>query len=59
MTLVQLWKDNPEQMRAKRVDQIISFAGDGQLGDSNSAPGEFREFLARVPGESLRGDAND
>lgn len=59
MTLVQLWKDNPEQMRAKRVDQIIGFAGDGKLGDNNSAPSEFREFLARVPSEYLHRYAND
>lgn len=59
MTLVQLWKDNPEQMRAKRVDQIIGFAGDGKLGDNNSAPVEFREFLARVPSEYLQRYAND
>jgi hypothetical protein len=59
MTLVQIWKENPEQIRAKRVDQIIGFAGDGKLGDNNSAPIEFRDFLARVPGELIAKYAND
>jgi len=35
-------------VREKRVDQIIGFAGDGKLGDKNSAPVEFRTFLTRV-----------
>ncbi len=59
MTLVQIWKENPEQIRAKRVDQIIGFAGDGKLSDKSSAPIEFRDFLARVPGELIAKYAND
>jgi hypothetical protein len=59
MTLVQIWKENPEQIRSKRVDQIIGFAGDGKLGDNSSAPTEFRDFLARVPGDLLSRYAND
>jgi len=59
MTLVQIWKENPEQLRAKRVDQIIGFAGDGKLGDNNSAPTEFRDFLGRVPDELISSYAND
>lgn len=59
MTLIQIWKENPEQIRAKRVDQIIGFAGDGKLGDNNSAPMEFRDFLARVPGELISKYANE
>ena len=53
LTLVQIWKENPEQILSKRIDQIIGFAGDGKLGDSNTAPIEFREFLARVPPDLL------
>lgn len=59
MTLIQIWKENPEQIRAKRVDQIIGFAGDGKLGDNNSAPAEFRDFLARVPGDLIGRYTND
>ena len=53
MSLYQIWKENPSQIREKRVDQIIGFAGDGKLGDKNSAPTEFRAFLSRVPSELL------
>jgi hypothetical protein len=59
MTLIQIWKENPDQILAKRVDQIIGFAGDGKLGDNNSAPSEFRDFLARVPGDLIGKYAND
>jgi len=31
MSLVDLWRSSPEQLRDKRVDQIISFAGDGEF----------------------------
>lgn len=53
MSLYELWKEDPTQFREKRVDQIISFAGDGKLGDNNTAPGEFRGFLAKVPADML------
>lgn len=59
MSLLQIWKDSPSQIRGKRVDQIIGFAGDGKLGDNNSAPDEFRAFLARVPAEMLATYAED
>lgn len=59
MSLYQIWKENPSQIRDKRVDQIIGFAGDGKLGDNNSAPEEFRLFLARVPADMLARYAED
>ena len=53
MSLVEIWKESPDQIREKRVDQVIGFAGDGKLGDNSSAPSEFRSFLTRVPVEML------
>jgi hypothetical protein len=53
MSLIDLWKEAPDQIRDKRVDQIIGFAGDGKLGDKNTAPAEFRAFLSRVPTDAL------
>ena len=53
MALYDIWKENSSQIREKRVDQIIGFAGDGKLGDKNTAPAEFRAFLARIPAETL------
>ena len=52
MSLDEIWKESLAQIREKRVDQIIGFAGDGKLGDKNSAPAEFRAFLKRVPAVS-------
>lgn len=59
MSLIQIWKENPSVLRDKRVAQIVGFAGDGKLGDSNSAPEEFRAFLARIPRDVLSQYAND
>ena len=53
MSLYDIWKESPSQIRDKRVDQIIGFAGDGKLGDKNTAPAEFRAFLERIPTETL------
>ena len=52
MSLDEIWKESPAQIREKRVDRIIGFAGDGKLGDKNSAAAEFRAFLKRVPAVS-------
>ena len=52
MSLDEIWKESPAQIREKRIDQIIGFAGDGRLGDKNSAAAEFRAFLKRVPAVS-------
>lgn len=59
MSLIELWQTSPEQLREKRVEQIIGFAGDGRLGDSNTAPAEFRAFLARIPSSILARYANE
>lgn len=59
MSLIQIWKENPSFLRDKRVEQIVGFAGDGKLGDNNSAPEEFRAFLAQTPGDVLSQYAND
>ena len=53
MSLIEIWKENPDQLREKRVEQIIGFAGDGRLRDKGDAPAEFRAFLSRVPVEFL------
>ncbi len=59
MSLYSIWKEDPSQIRDKRVDQIIGFAGDGNLGDKNTAPAEFRAFLARIPSDMLESYALD
>lgn len=59
MSLIEIWKETPSSLRNKRVEQIIGIAGDGNLGDSNSAPEEFRAFLAQIPRDILSQYAND
>jgi hypothetical protein len=53
MALSDLWLKSPEQLEGKRVQQIIAFAGAGQLRDGGPASCEFREFLSRVPSSIL------
>lgn len=49
MSLLDLWKSSPEQIKEKQVQQLISFAGEGQLKDSNKTSHEFRELIANLP----------
>jgi len=53
MSLLNLWKTDPEQVREKKLHQLIAFAGEGKLLDGSAAAKEFREFLAAVPSELL------
>ncbi|MDQ1612756.1 MAG: hypothetical protein QOG00_2687 [Pyrinomonadaceae bacterium] len=53
MALSDLWLTARDQLSDKLVKQIISFAGSGQLRDSNDASSEFREYLSRVPSAFL------
>ena len=53
MALTELWLESREQIEGKHVQQVIAFAGDGQLRDGSDAAAEFREFLAHVPSALL------
>lgn len=53
MSLIDLWRDNRQQLEDKHVQQIIAFAGDGRLKDGSNAAMEFREFLSHVPSNLL------
>ncbi|MCI0707876.1 MAG: hypothetical protein L0Y80_10635 [Ignavibacteriae bacterium] len=53
MPLIEIWKKSPDQLRDKRVQQIISFAGSGKLLDGKDASKEFRDFISQVPSEML------
>jgi hypothetical protein len=58
MSLTTLWKDSKTQLEGKHIQQIIAFAGEGQLNDENSASAEFREFIANIPSSLLKEYAN-
>ena len=51
MPLIDIWKAG--ELRDKRVQQILGFAGEGTLRDGNAASAEFRAFLAHVPSDKL------
>lgn len=53
MSLIQLWKTSPEQLRNKHLHQIIAFAGEGKLRDGNETSAEFRAFLSQVSSTML------
>lgn len=53
MSLAELWSTSRQQLETKLVDQIIAFAGTGQLTDTGTGAAEFREFLGLVPSSHL------
>lgn len=53
MSLTELWINSRQQLEGKTIQQIIAFAGDGQLRDRNAASEEFRSFLSHVPSSLL------
>jgi len=59
MSLLDIWRLNPELLADKRVSQIIAFAGHGRLRDGNQASMEFREYLGVVDSNRLCGHAED
>jgi hypothetical protein len=53
MALVDLWNSDRDQIAGKRIDQLISFAGEGRLRDGNTTSAELRSLLAAIPSEYL------
>ena len=52
-TLVEIWLNDKGVFDSKRIDQILGFAGDGLLRDSNDTAKQLREFFASVPSDNL------
>jgi hypothetical protein len=59
MSLVNLWKENPDNVKTKHIQQIISFAGSGQLLDGSETSKEFRGFLSYIPSSLLQRYASE
>jgi hypothetical protein len=53
MSISELWSSSRSQLEDKHVQQIIAFAGAGQLTDRSPASDEFRQFLDHVPSRTL------
>ena len=58
MGLIDLWRTSRDQLKGKHVQQIIAFAGTGQLSDGSNTSSEFREFLRHIPSDILEEYAN-
>jgi hypothetical protein len=48
MSLTDLWEKSKAELQSKNVQQIISFAGDGNLADGSVTSDEFRAFLKGI-----------
>ena len=53
MPLLPIFRSNPDQIYALRVQQVLALCGDGKLRDHSPCSGEFREYLAQAPSEKL------
>jgi len=58
MALLDLWNKTPDQLKDKKVYQLIAFAGAGKLLDASDCSSEFRAFLSRVPSNNLENYAD-
>jgi hypothetical protein len=54
MALIDLWINSRPQLEDKHIQQIIAFAGNGQLRDGNKASEELRDFLSTIPSNFLQ-----
>ncbi len=52
-SITELWTKSKDTFDIKSLSQILSFAGDGKLKDSNATSTEFRELLEQVPSKLL------
>jgi hypothetical protein len=53
MALIDLWNSDRQQITNKRIDQLVSFAGEGRLRDGNTTSEEFRSLLRVVSSDLL------
>lgn len=53
MSLILIWKSNPEVVSAYRLEQVVSSAGDGNLKDNSPCSTELREYFSMIQSEKL------
>jgi len=58
-SIVELWKTNRDFLSDKKLQQILSFTGEGKLKDENDTSQEFREYLHSIPNERLIAHARE
>jgi hypothetical protein len=58
VALLSFWKSAKDEVLNLSIEQVVVNAGDGILRDQSACSVEFREFLGKVPVESLFGYAH-
>jgi hypothetical protein len=53
MPLIDLWRSNPDSIKAYAIRQIVAIAGDGRLRDGSTCSSELRSYLREAPTEKL------
>src|SRR5262245_44225871 len=53
MSLLKIWKTNPQELGRKQIHQLVALAGEGSLTDDGEGSRELREFLGQVPTPTL------
>lgn len=54
MGIIELYRNNREDIESKKISQIIAFCGDGNLKDNSRTSLELKEFLSEVPTELIK-----
>jgi len=54
MSLLDIFNNNPEQLKGKQLQQLIAFSGSGVLSDKGNAKDELREYLSNVDTSELQ-----
>ncbi|MFH0813386.1 MAG: hypothetical protein V2A69_11205 [Pseudomonadota bacterium] len=58
-TISELWQQNKQYLLEKKLQQVLSFCGDGKLKDGNDTSAQFRDYLGLVPTSVLRSYAQE
>lgn len=59
MSLIELWKSNPDSFSHYKARQIVAFAGDGNIRDDSECSSELRFYLRSVSIDLLADYAHD
>jgi hypothetical protein len=53
MALKNILQETPDELSGRSIQQIIAWAGDGQLRDASATAIEFREYIELLPASQL------
>jgi len=53
MSLLKIWKKQPDEVLGLSIQQVLAMAGNGKLTDGSPCSNEIRQFLKEVPSKFL------